>query len=175
MTEEIGMAKTFDEVTIEKLRRSDFQYAVYEMVAPEDYRLLSLHKTEAAALRQYDWQDPRNRYKAGSHLDGRPHSHTGQTFREYFLRKIAQAVPRSLTHADLDAAGIRVGELAKVLGVHRTTISDMLSSKTGRPTPGAHAVAWAWPRLSGTERDALLAGEHFVEDTSKPLSTLKSE
>lgn len=70
---------------------------------------------------------------------------------------------RALTHADLDAAGIRVGELATVLGVHRTTLSDMLSGKTGRPTPGAHAVVWVWPRLTDAERAALLAGGQFVD------------
>lgn len=68
-----------------------------------------------------------------------------------------------LTHADLDAAGIRVGELAQVLGVHRTTLSDMLSGKTGRPTPGAHAIVWAWSRLSAEDRSALLSGAQFSD------------
>lgn len=67
-----------------------------------------------------------------------------------------------ITFADLDAAGIRVGELAAVLGVHRTTISDLLSGKTARPTPGAHAVIWAWPRLSAADRAALLGGQQFL-------------
>lgn len=68
---------------------------------------------------------------------------------------------RPLTHADLAAAGIRVGELATVLGVHRTTLSDMLSGKTSRATPGAHAIVWAWPRLSIEDRAALLSGTQF--------------
>ncbi len=80
-------------------------------------------------------------------------------------------VVRPLTHADLDAAGIRVGELAAVLGVHRTSISDMLSGRTGRPTPGAHAIVWMWLRLSGADRAALLAGEQFVDDADQSSST----
>lgn len=70
---------------------------------------------------------------------------------------------RPLTRADLDAAGLQVGELAAVLGVHRTTISDMLSGATGRPTPGAHAVVWVWPRLTDAERAGLLAGQHVSQ------------
>lgn len=85
------MTKTFAETSVGKLRRPDFKYAIYEMVSQEDYRLLSLHKTEAAALRRYDWQAPQNRYKAGSHLDDSCHPHTGQTYREYFLAMFARA------------------------------------------------------------------------------------
>lgn len=66
-----------------------------------------------------------------------------------------------LTHADLDDADIRIGELATVLGVHRTTIHHMLSGQAGRPTPGAHAIVWMWPRLSDVERAALLGRQHF--------------
>jgi hypothetical protein len=80
-----------------------------------------------------------------------------------------------LAKVDLCAAGIKVGELAAVLGVHRTTLSDLLSGKTERPTPGAHAIVWMWPRLSGTEREALLAGEHFAAAPGQSIATRHRE
>jgi hypothetical protein len=61
---------------------------------------------------------------------------------------------------ELKAAGIGVGELAKVLGVHRTTMSDLLSGKTSRPTPGAHAIVALWPYLPDGLREALLEERH---------------
>lgn len=71
--------------------------------------------------------------------------------------------PKKLTRADLGTAGIKVGELATVLGVHRTTVSDLLSDKVGRPTPGAHAIVALWPHVDEATRKALLAGEHFTD------------
>lgn len=68
---------------------------------------------------------------------------------------------RRLETADVKAAGLKVAELASVLGVHRTSISDMLAGKTERPTPGAHALVWLWPHLSEDLRASLLKGDHF--------------
>lgn len=71
------------------------------------------------------------------------------------------SAPRALTSGDLKAIGLRVGELAAILGVHRTTLSDLLSGKTGRPTPGSHALVYIWPHLPEEIRASLLSGEHL--------------
>ena len=69
--------------------------------------------------------------------------------------------PRQLTTRDLVSSGIKVGELAAVLGVHRTTVSDLLGAKTARATPGAHAIVALWPHVSERTRKELLSGRHF--------------
>ena len=69
---------------------------------------------------------------------------------------------RPLTKADLSNAGMAVNDLAAALGVHRTTLSDMLNGKTSRPTSGAHALVWLWARLDPALREALIRGEQFL-------------
>jgi len=64
------------------------------------------------------------------------------------------------TKASILAAGIRPGELATVLGVHPTSVSDMINGRTGRATPGSEAIVWLWPRLTEEDRKSLLSGVH---------------
>nr|WP_250808396.1 hypothetical protein [Neorhizobium tomejilense] len=79
------------------------------------------------------------------------------------MKNSSSDLPLHLTREDIEASGLKVGHLAKVLGVHRTTLSDLLSpsAKPRRPTPGAHALVVAWPHLPESVRKSLLAGEHL--------------
>lgn len=61
-----------------------------------------------------------------------------------------------LTKEDLKRVGLKVNDLAAILGVHRTSISDMLSGKTEKETPGAAAIVFLWAHLSDSLKKALL-------------------
>jgi hypothetical protein len=71
-------------------------------------------------------------------------------------------VLKTMTSHDLKRAGIRPGQLAQVIGVHPSTISDMLSGKTLRATPGACAIVFLWPTLTESQRASLLCGTHWL-------------
>jgi transcriptional regulator with XRE-family HTH domain len=68
-----------------------------------------------------------------------------------------------MTRDDAKAAGLSNRALALLLGVDESNISKMLAGRTTRPTPGAEALVWLWPRLSSDLRLALLT---YMRDKS---------
>jgi hypothetical protein len=84
--------------------------------------------------------------------------------------------PTAITRKDIEDKGLKVGEFASVLGVHRTTLSDLISPKGGtrRPTPGAHALLAAWPHLPEAVRKSLLRGEHLEGTVGSVMVNTKS-